>query len=297
MQFERNETMNIAFLGLGAMGQRMARRLVDAKHTLTVYNRTHDRAEAFAKESGATAARTPKDAVANAEIVIAMVTDDDASRDLWLHPEHGAAAALPEGAIAIESSTLTPAWIAELATHLDVFLDAPVAGSRPQAEAGQLIYLVGGSASVVDRVRPLLEVMGGAVRHVGELGAGASMKLAVNTLFAVQVATLGEVVGMLEHSGMDRQKALDALAGMPITAPALKGVAGLMATRSYGPLFPIHLVEKDLRYASKTASALGTCAPLASAARDVYESAKQKGFGGDNIHGVAKLFERPERLP
>lgn len=290
------ELMNksIGIIGLGAMGARMAQRLLDAGHDVAVYNRTAERAKALV-EAGATAAQTPRGAASGRDIVVSMVRDDDASRAVWLDGETGALAALRKGAVAIESSTLTPAWTTELANAIQdtgaTFLDAPVAGSRPQAEAGKLIYLVGGDGAVLDGVREVLLAMGAAVHHVGPIGAGMSIKLAVNALFGVQVAALAELLGMLRRSGIADMQAMEVLCAMPITSAAAKGVGGLMAARKFDPMFPIALVEKDLGYAADHAERLGTTAPTTSAVRAVYARALTEGFGADNITGVAKLYD------
>src|SRR5918996_2950937 len=152
---------SVALLGTGTMGGRMAARLAQAGHPLTVWNRNRTRAEPFAS-LGARVADSPRAAAAGADVIIAMVADDDASRAVWLG-DSGALAGARPGAVLIESSTLTPAWIRELATaaaerHCE-FLDAPVTGSRTQAAAGELLFLVGGAAAAVERVRGVLAVM------------------------------------------------------------------------------------------------------------------------------------------
>ncbi len=223
-----------------------------------------------------------------------MVRDDDAARAIWLDEETGALAAMDPSAIAIESSTLTPAFVAELARKCaarDIaLLDAPVAGSRPQAAAGQLIYLVGGRSDALDRVRDLLSLMGGAIHHVGPTGTGAVMKLAVNALFGIQVAALGEMLGMTSKAGIPLEQAVELLGTMPITSPAIKGVGGLIAAGKFAPMFPIDLVEKDFRYIEEAADALDADTPTASAVRAVYASAKTNDLGNENINAVAKLF-------
>ncbi|MCP1659423.1 NAD(P)-dependent oxidoreductase [Neisseria perflava] len=132
----------IAFLGLGAMGSRMALNLVKAGYALTVWNRTASACDELVA-AGAKAASTPREAVQGAEFVISMVRDDEASRQVWLDDKTGALAALAKNAVAVESSTLTPDWIHELSTAMQIhgtaFLEAPVSGSRPQAAQGQLI--------------------------------------------------------------------------------------------------------------------------------------------------------------
>ncbi|MGL4231401.1 MAG: NAD(P)-dependent oxidoreductase, partial [Casimicrobium sp.] len=160
----------IAFLGLGAMGSRMAKRLLDVGYRVRVWNRTPDKAAALAAE-GAIVAATPREAAHEADIVISMVFDDAASRAVWLDEANGAIHSLNANTIAIESSTLSTAWIKTLANAIEKtgasFIDAPVAGSRPQADAGQLIFMVGGETQAVDAARDVFSAMGGALHHVG----------------------------------------------------------------------------------------------------------------------------------
>lgn len=287
------DTTPLAVIGLGAMGARMARRLIDAGQWVTVYDRTPERAAPLV-EAGAAAAPTPRDAAAGADVVISMVTDDAASRAVWDDPARGALGGLRPGAIAIESSTVTPARIAALASAVGerraTLLDAPVAGSRPQAEAGALIHLVGGPAAAFETARPILGLMGQRALHVGPSGSGAAYKLAVNALFAIQVAAFAEVIGLLEGAGLDRAQGIERLAGLPITSPAVAGVAQLIAAERFEPQFPIALVAKDLRYARDTLEADGRDAPLSEAAAAIYRRACHRGLGGLNIAGVARLF-------
>ncbi|MEM8962474.1 MAG: NAD(P)-dependent oxidoreductase [Acidobacteriota bacterium] len=283
----------IAFLGLGAMGSRMAANLVSAGHEVTVWNRTMERTEAL-RDLGAAVATSPRAAVTGAEVVISMVRDDVASRHVWLDAEEGAVGALGEDTIAIESSTLTVAWVKELAAALPCpLLDAPVAGSRPQAEAGTLAYVVGGDGTEFERVRPILEVMGGAIHHVGPVGQGMAMKLVVNAFFGIQVAAMGELVGLARAAGVEAQRTVDVLSALPVTSPALAMVGGAIAADHFAPMFPIDLVEKDLGYVAATATTLDADVPTSMAVRDVYRRAQEADLGGDNIAGVAQLFLRP----
>jgi 3-hydroxyisobutyrate dehydrogenase-like beta-hydroxyacid dehydrogenase len=283
----------IAVLGLGAMGERMARRLMAAGHVVTVYNRTPERARQLV-QAGAKGAATPREAAMESRVVLSMVRDDEASRQVWLDSRDGALAALAPDGLAIEASTLTPAWVEELSRSVEMrgthFLEAPVVGSRPQAEAGQLIVLAGGSPAAFEAARPLLEPLAAAIHHAGPVGHGAVLKLAVNTLFAVQVAALGEVLGMVRKAGIDEQRAVEILGGMPVTSPAMRAVSSLMASKTYDPLFPIGLVEKDLGYAVEAARRADADVPTTEAVRAVYRQALEAGFGGDNIAGVAQLF-------
>ncbi len=283
----------IAVLGLGAMGARMAARLLDAGHDVSVFNRTPERG-AELEARGARPAATPRKAVAGAEMVIAMLRDDAASRTVWLDPETGALGGLGAGALAIEASTLTPGWVRDLAPAVAQaggrFLEAPVAGSRPQAEAGQLIYFLGGEAEAVEAARPLLELLGGALHHVGPAGHAAVVKLAVNALFGVQVAAVAEILGLFRKAGLDAGAAAAVLGETPVLSPAAKGAAGLMLAGNFAPQFPIDLVAKDFGYVAEAAAGTGAEMPTAAAVRQVYVRAAEAGLGGDNIAGVAQLF-------
>lgn len=283
----------IALLGTGAMGARVARRFLDAGHGVVAYNRTAQRAAPLL-ECGARYEPTPKAAAEQADIVISMVADDTASRTIWLDPQTGAAAGLRQDAIAVESSTLSIAWTQELAAALAsrgiAFLDAPVVGSRPQAEAGKLAYLVGGEEETLARIHTILLCAGRAVHHLGPTGRGMIMKLAINSLFGIQVAALAEVLGLMAEHGMTTATAAACLRELPITSPAMQGACDRMLAKDHTPAFPICLVAKDFRYILQGAATVGTAAPLATAASTLYRQAIAAGGDNDNITGVAKLF-------
>jgi 3-hydroxyisobutyrate dehydrogenase len=284
----------IAIFGCGAMGSRMAQNLLNANYPVVVYNRTAAKVQSLI-DRGALYAATPKAAAAQAEIVISMVTDDDVSRSIWLDPETGALLGLRQDQIAIESSTLTIDWTRELANTIEqqgaMFLDAPVVGSRPQVEAGKLIYLVGGKAEVLEQVQPILLSAGGAVvQHLGAIGQGMAMKLAVNNLFGVQVAALAEILGLLNKQGINSVKAMACLGELPVTSLAAKMAGSLMVANNHAPLFPIRLVEKDFCYVMQTAQTENAAIPVTTAIHHIYQEAIDKGFGNNNITGVVQLF-------
>ncbi len=281
--------MTIAFLGLGAMGSRMAARLLAADHAVTVYNRTPERATDLALQ-GATVSDTPRAAAQSADLVIAMVHGDEASRSVWLDTSTGALGVMQPGAIAVECSTLSPDWTRELGGAMggQPFLAAPVVGSRPHAESGELAILVGGDANVFARAEHVVSAMG-RPKHVGTPEQAASAKLAVNALFAVQAAAMVEVLALLEGSGIGREKGAEFLSGLPVTSPAAARLAGLMARGEYAPNFPIDLVAKDLGYAF---DAIQGEAPVIGGAREAFAAASAAGFGGDDIAGVAQVLLR-----
>src|SRR5262245_58036940 len=165
----------VAFLGLGAMGSRMATNLLRAGHELTVWNLSPGPMKTLVA-SGAKPATTPREAAEGSEFVMTMVTNDVASRQVWLDAGNGALLGMRPGAIAIDSSTLTPAWVRELSSVMStaevMLLDAMVSGSTPQAERAELIFLVGGDVNSMKRAEPLLKTLGSSVRHAGPVGCG-----------------------------------------------------------------------------------------------------------------------------
>lgn len=284
----------IGFLGLGAMGSRMAANLIAKGHEVSVYNRTETAAYAL-KDKGANIATTPRVAAQHAEFIISMVTDDNAARSIWLDEKHGALAGAAKNAVIIESSTVTPEWVKILADHAAKtgvdFIDAPVLGSRPQAEAGQLIYLVGGDKAVLDKTQPILLAMGAAVHHVGAIGCGATMKLAVNTLFGIQVAAWAETLSWLQKVGIETGDAVNILNTLPTTSPALQGIGTLMAAGNDDPLFPIALVAKDFTYATQLAHLRDAKAPIADAVLALFRQTESDGYGDRNIVAVKRAYD------
>lgn len=282
----------IAVLGLGAMGSRVAQNLLKANYPVVIYNRTTEKAQPLL-DLGAVSAATPREAATQADVVISFVRDDEASRAVWLSSSTGAIMGLREDSVAIASSTLSIRWTQELAAEIKrrgaAFLDAPVVGSRPQAEAGKLIHLVGGKAETLARVQEMLSAIGD-VQHVGDVGQGMAMKLAVNALFGIQVVALAEVVGSLSQRGFTVAEAIACLGELPIISPAAKGAGNLIAAHQHAPMFPIELVEKDFQYALDMAASAGADSPTVTAVRDVYGDAIAKGYGSQNITGIARLF-------
>lgn len=282
----------IAFLGLGAMGSRMAANLIEAGNDLTVWNRDPAKMEPLAL-LGAGVARTPREAAQGAEVVIAMVRDDEASRAVWTDPETGALASMSGNALAVECSTLSLEWTRTLAAACGEagidFVDAPLAGSRPQAEAKALIFFAGGEAECVARAEKVLLGTGSALHHAGPAGAGMAVKLAVNTLLGLQVAAMAELMETLRREGLDPSQALAIIGATPVCASAAKVAAEMMLNDRFAPLFPVDLVAKDLGYSLEAAGG-GRLASLTKAALDVYRAAGEAGYGSDHMSGVVKLY-------
>jgi 3-hydroxyisobutyrate dehydrogenase len=270
------------------MGRRMAARLIAAGHDVTLWSRT-PLTEPLA---GAAMADSPRAAAVGAEVVLSMVRDDAASTRVWLDDQTGALGGMAPGAVGIEMSTISPTKArlvhAAAADRGIAFLDAPVAGSRPQAEAGQLIFLAGGNAETLGRVEPVLLAMGAAVQHVGGPGTGAGVNMMVNALLAVQQAALAELLGLAGTLGVDPGRAVEIIGATPVASPALKAAAGAMLEGRHAPVFPIDLVIKDL----SLALAAGADLPVTRAVTAVYSDAAREGLDSENITAVALRYLR-----
>ena len=279
---------NVALLGLGTMGAGMASNLLKAGFSLSVYNRTAAKAQALVG-AGAHFASTPAAAAIGASVIISMLADDAASREVWLG-EEGALEAAEKSAVLIESSTVSPAWIAELAAVAaqrgSDFLDAPVTGSRMQAEAGQLSFLVGGSAAALEKAAPVLKAMSKEIVHLGSVGSGAKMKLINNFLCGVQVASLAEGLTWIERSGLDLEKALSVLKSGAPGSPLLGAISARMVSKKYDVNFLLRLMTKDLLYAQNEATGCHVDLKTAEVARSLFEAAIAQGFGDEDMSSV-----------
>jgi 3-hydroxyisobutyrate dehydrogenase len=281
-------TETVAILGLGTMGSGMAANLLKAGFSLVVYNRTAAKAQALV-DAGARLAATPAGAAKGASVVISMLADDAASREVWLGKD-GALEAAGKDAVLIESSTVSPAWVAELearaAQHGVELLDAPVTGSRMQAAAGQLSFLVGGSDRALEAVAPVLRAMGKEIVHLGPLGSGAKLKLINNFLCGVQIASLAEGIAWIERSGLDREKALAFLKTGAGGSPLIGAISTRMVDHNYAVNFLLRLMAKDLQYAQNEAERCDVDLTTAQTARGLFEAAIAKGFGEEDMSSV-----------
>jgi 3-hydroxyisobutyrate dehydrogenase len=274
------------------MGRGMAANLLKAGFPLTVYNRTREKAEPLAAQ-GATIAGTPAEGAKGADVVISMLADDSASRAAWLG-EDGALDNMASGSTVIECSTLTPGWIAELDRQTksrDIGLvEAPVTGSRPQAEAGQLTFLCGAKAATLDAVRPVLAVMSKAILHLGPVGSGGQLKLINNFLCAAQVASFAEAVAWVERTQLDRTQALDFLKTGAAGSGILNAMTDRMTARTYEVNFLLRLLNKDLRYAQTAAAENGVTLTTAAATGQLFDKAEQQGLGEKDMSAVIEVL-------
>ncbi len=270
------------------MGSGMACRLAGAGFAVTVYNRTPARAEA-AVSAGARLAATPREAAAGADVVISMVADDAASRAVWMGHDGALAGARPE-TVAIECSTVSLAWTHELAAAARLFLDAPVTGSKPQAESGELLFLVGGEASTLDSVRDVLAPMSRGVAHLGPTGSGVLMKLINNFVCGVQAASLAEAFAMIHQCGLNAAQALDVLSSGAPGSPLVRTLRIRMEQRDYRTNFSARLMAKDLTYAVEEARRAGVALRTAQSALEAFHAACAAGHAEQDIASVAEAI-------
>jgi len=284
----------VAVNGLGAMGSRIARRLLDGGHELFVWNRTPAKADELVS-SGATHAESLAAAARDAELVITMVTNPDALRDVTEGPD-GVASGIDRSASMIEMSTVGPDAVARLASVLPDgvgLLDAPVLGSRTEAEAGTLNIFVGGPAELFERWRPLLSQLGSPI-HVGPLGSGAAAKLVANSTLVGTMGVLGEALALADDLGLSRDAAFEVLARSPLGEVA-KRRRGAFEAGEYPPRFALSLAHKDAELVVAAAKKSGLELPLIEAARSWLADADEASWGEQDY--VALLSWIVENAP
>ncbi|HEY8439556.1 MAG TPA: NAD(P)-dependent oxidoreductase [Candidatus Limnocylindrales bacterium] len=283
----------VAIVGTGRMGAAMARRLAATGFAVILHNRTGERAAALAAEIGPAArvVDTPADAAAAADVTITMLADDDAVRATFIGAD-GLVAGARSGTVLVDMSTVLPETIRSIeggvrATGAGV-LDAPVSGSVPLAETGQLTIMVGGSSADLELARPVLESLAKAVIHLGPLGSGAVMKLAVNTVIYGLNGALAEGLALAEAAGVDRAVAYDVIAAGAAGAPFVGYKRSAFLDPNGSPVaFALELAEKDLRLITETAAAVGQPLPQTAVNLELVRAASADHRGGRDFATVA----------
>mgnify|MGYP001617848503 CR=1 FL=1 len=271
----------VAFIGLGAMGSRMAMNLHAAGHKLRVYNRDKAKAKPFA-DKGIEVCDSPAAAVKGAEFVCSIVSDDVATRQVMLG-EKGVVGAAAAGTIVMDSSTNTPAMSREVAFAARArgifYLDTPVSGSLVQAQGKELVILVGGDRAAFDKAQPVLSAMGRMVRRIGDSGAGATLKLINNMLSATLTAAIAEGAQAAEAANLDREATMEVLGEGAAGSRLMKTKLPKIFKRDFSPQFQLELMDKDLRYFLALAQELDRPAPIASLIRSQYQAARRAQLG------------------
>jgi 3-hydroxyisobutyrate dehydrogenase len=287
-------TDSVGFVGLGIMGSRQAANLAKAGYELTVFNRTRERADAWVAEHGGTVADSPREVAENSDIVITMVVDGDQVRQMILG-EGGALEGARERTLFVDMSTIAPATARELAETLSsqghAFVDAPVTGSSPKAEAGTLTIMVGGADEDVERARPLFEVMGEKIVHAGASGQGQAVKVLSQGVTAVNCATLAQAITVGRQIGLDLDALLEVMTGgsSDSTMRELKGRP--MVDHDIPVLFKLEHMLKDVVLCLEESRGAGASFPFAGLAGELYSAGVGRGLGQQDFAAVLDVVE------
>jgi 3-hydroxyisobutyrate dehydrogenase len=285
---------NVTFIGLGRMGLGMAQRLLAAGHRVRLYNRTASRAASLL-ERGATIHASPREASEGAEVIIAMVADDAASRSVWQAEEGVFAAALPAGTLAIECSTLSHDWVLELAAEAQRrslrYIDCPVTGLPDMAAAGELTLLVGAEVEDLARAQAVLDTFSKQTVHFGAIGAGTAYKLMINLQGAIQIAAVAEGMALAERAGLDLHTVAETLATGQAASPQVVRIARRIVEGEHekNVMFTPQLRLKDVDYALRLARKLGIGAPFGALASAAYTRLCELGYGASNESKIVEI--------
>jgi 3-hydroxyisobutyrate dehydrogenase-like beta-hydroxyacid dehydrogenase len=284
----------VAVLGAGNMAGAMVGTLRRAGFDVTVWNRTGERAEAVAGAHGAGTASSVTEAVRAGDVVLSSLADDEAVLSTYLGDD-GAAAATRPGQLVLEMSTVAPETSRRVGEAVEAtgasFLDAPVSGSVPTVEKGELTIMVGGDEGALERARPVLDALAAKIFHVGTVGAGATVKLAVNALVHAIDVGLSEALVLAEKAGVDRTAAYDVFAGGAAAAPFVLYKRAAFEDPGHAPLtFTLDLMGKDLELILALAKAVD--APMAQGERnrEIVERALAAGFAGRDLSAIAEYL-------
>lgn len=281
---------DLGYVGLGVMGGGVVRRLLDAGHMVTVWNRTREKADPLLA-AGARWADSPREVAERSEITFTMVTNTAAVKAVVEGPE-GILAGLEPGKVYVDMSTASPANTRELAERVAEagadMLDAPVSGSVITLEQGKLTIMVGGDAGVFERVKPVLEAIGPRVFHLGPSSAAVTMKIAINLSLAVQMLAFSEGVLLAEKSGIPREKAVEVMLASVIASPMVAYRGPFVLEQPEEAWFDCHMMQKDLNLALELGRELEVPLPTTAVTNELLTAANGMGMGGRDF---AVLFD------
>lgn len=286
-------TQSVGFIGLGIMGQSMARNILKAGFPLTVWNRTATRMEALAA-AGAQAGLHPADVAARSDVILICVSDTP-DVEAVIRGENGVLAGARAGSVVIDCSTISPmvtrALNAELAAKGVAMLDAPVSGGSEGAAKGTLSIMVGGEADVFERVLPVLQAMGQKITLVGGAGAGQTVKLVNQILVANSMLALGEALLFAQAGGVDLGKTLEAVSAGAAGSWTLSNRGPQVIRRDWRPGFMIDLQQKDVRLVLDAAAQMGAPVPGTALVHQLYSTLQRQGLGAEGNHALVKALE------
>jgi 3-hydroxyisobutyrate dehydrogenase-like beta-hydroxyacid dehydrogenase len=288
--------MRVTLVGAGRMGSAMGARVAAAGHDLVVFNRTRSRAEELAQRSGAQVADTARDAAAWGDVCLVSLADDAALMAAYL-ADDGLIAGLQRGAVVCDTSTVAPATVRSLAPLVEekdaTLLDTPVSGSVSVVESGAITVMVGGDQTALDHALPVLNAFAKTVYHLGDVGAGATMKLVVNSLVHSLNVAVSEALVLAEQAGLARDAAYDVFESGATGAPYVKYKREAFLRPGEVPVaFSLDLVAKDQNHIHDLAQLTGTRMDQAEASRQLVAEALQAGMGQRDISEVAEFLRR-----
>ena len=285
---------HVSVVGTGRMGAAMVARLRGAGHPVTVFNRTRLRADDLAARTGATVADSPREAAGAADFVLVSLADDGSVLGAYGGPD-GLVAGLRPAAVVLEASTVAPqtvkSLVAPVARTGATLLDAPVSGSVPVVQRGELTFMVGGDPDALDRARPVLAPLAAEVVHLGVAGTGAAMKLAVNAVVFGLNQALAEALVLAERAGVDRETAYRVFAASAVAAPYVRYKRDAFEHPDGTPVaFMLDLVAKDLALIGALAAGTGARMAQADTNRRIVREAVEAGYGARDISAVAEYL-------
>jgi len=278
------------------MGNPMGHNLVKAGFPLTVWNRTASRADSLVA-AGAKLAASPREVAAASDVLITIVSDPPALEEvLWNSGANSAFSALKKGSIYIDSSTVSPVLARKIAAACSQagvrFLDAPVTGGTWGAEKGELVFMIGGEADTLGAAKPVLNAMGKKLFHVGPNGAGQIIKLAMNSLLAVEVQAFAEALALVQRAGLPGEKLVEVMQSSMARAGILDIKAPSMLSGDFKASFPLRLMHKDLSLALDLANQIGVALPATAAARETYNYVKGSTTEDLDYAGVMRFWKK-----
>lgn len=286
--------LNVGLIGLGLMGKPMAQNLLNAGFPLTVWNRTPEKARELA-EQGAYLAANPREAAARVDVLITIVSDPSAVEEVLWGP-HGAIEGLRRGSILIDSSTISPELARRAAAACAErgvdYLDSPVTGGDWGAKKGELVFMIGGKEEVLERVKPVLSVLGKKFFLLGPNGAGQTVKLAMNLLLALEVDALAESLALATAGGVAGERLIEVMQSSMARATVLDVKAPSILKNDFPPSFPLRLMHKDMWLAIELAKQKGLHLPAAEASFATYSAVKEKSKDDPDYAAVARFWEK-----
>jgi 3-hydroxyisobutyrate dehydrogenase len=287
------ENTRLGFIGIGNMGSRIAKRLLEHGYQLMAYNRSREAAEALVKY-GATVTDSIAELASKADVILSSLTNDNAVKSVYADPQ-GVFAYVRRGSAIIEMSTVSPATsreLYELSREAGVkFLDSPVSGSTPSAEEGTLTLFCGGDEELFQAAQPIFSSIAGQYFYLGGSGSGTAMKLVANTLLGVGMQAIAESVALGQKEGLDRHRLLEVLSHTAVIAPAHLGKLSRADLGDYSPQFAIRLMNKDFGLVLETAAAAKVPMPATAAAFQMNVAEFSEGKEED-FSAVITLMER-----